>query len=117
MADVSDDDDVLDMVTELDFLLDKLGNEIPETDDSLIDKLLEDTSNSAVTSAEDVIDKQGDKSSCNMSTAARSTQRSQTRCHIRLVLPKLLRRMAASSLLTLTLPSKLQRLATRTFIY
>jgi len=45
MTDVIDDDDVLDMVKELDFLLDNLGNEIPEADYSFIDKLLEDTAN------------------------------------------------------------------------
>jgi len=66
MTDVNDDDDVLDMMKELDSLLDNLGNEIPEADDSFIEKLLEDPGNSAVTSAEDVIDEQGDKSSCNM---------------------------------------------------
>jgi len=36
MTDVSDNDDVLDMVKELDSLLDNLGNEIPEADDSFI---------------------------------------------------------------------------------
>jgi len=97
ITDFSDDDEVLNMVKELDFLLDNLGNEIPEADDSFIDKLLGDTGNSAVTSAEDVLDNQGDKSSCNMSTAARKTQRLQTRRHRRLVLSKLLRRVLSWS--------------------
>ena len=117
LTDVSDDDDVLDMVRELDFLLDNLGNDIPEADDSFIDQLLEDTGNSAVNSAEDVLDDHGVKWSCNKSTASKKTKRLQTRRKGRLILPKLLRRMSASSLLTFALPSKLRRLATRTFIY